>query len=117
VLVSLTGCGRAAEKTEKASPSPTNVTQRETPAAGTAAPGTGNVAAVPDLQARTGAPSTGAAAVPGLQVVDLVVRADPFQVTTTCPATITFSGRISVTGTPGTVAYQWVRSDGAKGLV
>jgi hypothetical protein len=45
-------------------------------------------------------------------VTDLVVRADPFRVTTTCPATITFSGRISASG-PGTVTFRWQRSDGA----
>jgi hypothetical protein len=51
----------------------------------------------------------------GFAVTDLVVRADPFQVTTTCPTTITFSGRISVTGVPGSVVYRWVRSDGTQG--
>jgi hypothetical protein len=43
----------------------------------------------------------------------LVVRADPFRITTACPTTITFSGRISVAGGVGTVTYHWVRSDHA----
>jgi len=74
--------------------------------------GSGSGAASPVWNA-TGSPIP----VPGLQVVDMVVRADPFQVTTTCPATITFSGRISVAGAAGAVAYRWVRSDRVQGPV
>jgi hypothetical protein len=46
-----------------------------------------------------------------------VVRADPFQVSTTCPATITFAGRITAAGGSGTVAYRWLRSDSVQAPV
>lgn len=49
----------------------------------------------------------------GLRVTGISVRADPFQVTSVCPVTITFSARISVAGGAGPVKYQWLRSDSA----
>jgi hypothetical protein len=49
----------------------------------------------------------------GLQVVEAILRADPFDYVGPCPARITFSGRISVTGS-GTVSYRFLRSDGAS---
>jgi hypothetical protein len=50
-------------------------------------------------------------------VTGISVRADPFQVTSVCPVTITFSARISVAGGGGTVKYQWLRSDSALASV
>jgi hypothetical protein len=50
---------------------------------------------------------------PGLQVVEAILRADPFDYVGPCPVRITFSGRISVIGS-GTVAYRFLRNDGAS---
>jgi hypothetical protein len=53
----------------------------------------------------------------GFRVVEVFLRADPFDYTGTCPVTIKFSGRISVAGGSGTVAYRFLRSDGASAPV
>lgn len=53
----------------------------------------------------------------GFRVVEVFVRADPFNYTGTCPVTITFSGRISVAGGGGTVSFRFFRSDGASAPV
>jgi hypothetical protein len=53
----------------------------------------------------------------GFRVVDVLLRADPFDYNGDCPTTITFSGRISVAGGSGTVSYRFIRSDGAMGPV
>jgi hypothetical protein len=48
------------------------------------------------------------------RIIELFLRADPFDYTGPCPVTITFSGRISVAGGGGTVSYRFARSDGAS---
>ena len=48
------------------------------------------------------------------RVVEVFLRADPFDHVGPCPVTITFSGRISVVGGSGTVSYKFLRSDGAS---
>jgi hypothetical protein len=53
----------------------------------------------------------------GFRVVELVLRADPFDYVGSCPVQITFSGRVSVAGGAGTVAYKFLRSDGASAPV
>jgi len=50
---------------------------------------------------------------PDFRVVEVFLRADPFDYSGPCPVTITFSGRISVVGS-GTVSYRFQRSDGAS---
>lgn len=47
-------------------------------------------------------------------VTDVHVVADPIDYRGQCPATITFTGTISV-NRPGTVLYYWLRSDGGHG--
>jgi len=47
-----------------------------------------------------------------LQVTDTSLQADPVNYVGPCPARITFSGTISVSGS-GTVSYKFLRSDGA----
>jgi hypothetical protein len=51
------------------------------------------------------------------RVVETFLRADPFNYDGPCPVTIKFSGRISVAGGSGTVAYKILRSDGASAPV
>lgn len=63
---------------------------------------------------RPGAART-AAPIAGFHVTDVVVRADPFLQTAQCPASVTFTGEISVAGGGGKVVYRWIRSDGATG--
>jgi len=46
-----------------------------------------------------------------------VIRADPYTGTVTCPVTVTFTARISVTQGGGLVSYRWMRSDGASAPV
>jgi hypothetical protein len=53
----------------------------------------------------------------GFRVVEVFLRADPFDFDGSCPITITFSGRISVAGGGGTVSYKWLRNDGASAPV
>ena len=53
----------------------------------------------------------------GFRVVETFLRADPFDHNGPCPVTIKFSGRISVVGGSGTVAYKFLRSDGASAPV
>lgn len=48
------------------------------------------------------------------QIRYVVVRADPVNYTGPCPTTITFTGKIQLSG-PGEVKYVWRRSDGATG--
>ena len=43
------------------------------------------------------------------------VSGSPASFEGTCPVSVTFSGRISVSGGPATVTFRWVRSDGAAG--
>jgi hypothetical protein len=50
---------------------------------------------------------------PDFRVVEVFLRADPFDYSGPCPVTITFSGRISVVGS-GTVSYRFQRSDRAS---
>lgn len=50
----------------------------------------------------------------GSRIVEMLLRADPFNYTGPCPVTITFSGRISVAGGGGPVSYKFLRSDGAS---
>lgn len=45
-------------------------------------------------------------------VAKITVRADPFALTASCPAAITFTAQITASGR-GDVSYRWVRSDGA----
>ena len=56
------------------------------------------------------------AAVP-FRIVEAALRADPPVHPGPCPATIRFTARISALGAGGTVAYRFVRSDGASGPV
>ena len=51
------------------------------------------------------------------RIIEIPVRADPFDYSGTCPVTITFTGRFSVAGPRGLVSYKWIRSDGASVLV
>ena len=51
---------------------------------------------------------------PGFHVVEVSLRADPFDYEGPCPVTVVFSGRISVAGGAGTVSYRFLRSDGAS---
>jgi hypothetical protein len=53
----------------------------------------------------------------GFRVVEVVLRADPFDYAGPCPARITFSGRISVVGGSGRVSYKFLRNDGASAPV
>jgi hypothetical protein len=53
----------------------------------------------------------------GFRIVEVFLRADPFDYAGACPVMITFSGRISVAGGGGTVAYKWIRNDGASAPV
>jgi hypothetical protein len=55
--------------------------------------------------------------VSGFRIVELALRADPFDYTGPCPITIEFSGRVSVAGGGGTVSYKFLRSDGASAPV
>lgn len=64
-----------------------------------------------DLQTRTLATPA------GFRVVEVLLRADPAEYVGPCPVRITFSGRVSVAGGSGTVAYKFLRSDGASGQV
>ena len=52
-----------------------------------------------------------------VRIVEMLVRADPFDYSGTCPVLITFRGRISVAGGGGTVSYKWIRNDGASAPV
>lgn len=72
----------------------------------------------PDGNSTTTAPSTrdtdGSDTAPaGRPTIEVTVRADPFVLTASCPAAITFTGQITVSA-PGRVVYRWVRSDGAS---
>jgi hypothetical protein len=49
---------------------------------------------------------------PSIAVIEAVVRASPITYTGPCPATITFSARISV-ASAGIVSYRFIRSDAA----
>ncbi|MBC1224840.1 hypothetical protein GNF10_30265 [Nostoc sp. UCD121] len=51
------------------------------------------------------------------RVVELLLRAEPFNYEGSCPATIKFFGRISVARGNGTVSYKFIRSDGASAPV
>jgi hypothetical protein len=53
----------------------------------------------------------------GFRIVEIFLRADPFDYAGACPVMITFSGRISVAGGGGTVSYTWIRNDGASAPV
>lgn len=53
----------------------------------------------------------------GFRVVEVLLRADPFDYSGPCPVKITFSGRISVVGGAGRVVYRFLRSDGASAPV
>ncbi len=53
----------------------------------------------------------------GFRVIEMFVRADPFDYSGACPVMITFTGRISVAGGSGTVSYKWIRNDGASAPV
>lgn len=50
----------------------------------------------------------------GFRVVEATLRADPFNYEGPCPVIIELTGRISVVGGSGTVAYTFRRSDGAS---
>lgn len=50
----------------------------------------------------------------GFRIVEVILRADPYNYTGPCPVKITFSGRISVAGGSGTVSYKFIRSDRAS---
>ena len=45
-------------------------------------------------------------------VTGLTLRADPAAHVGACPLEITFAGKVSTVGGPGTVSYHWVSSDG-----
>jgi hypothetical protein len=53
----------------------------------------------------------------GFRVIEVLLRADPFDYTGACPVTIKFSGRISVAGGGGTVSFKFLRNDGASAPV
>ena len=50
-------------------------------------------------------------------MVEVILRADPFDYAGKCPVKVTFSGRISVAGGSGQVSYKFLRSDGASAPV
>ncbi len=62
----------------------------------------------------TSIPATTMPTPSGFRVVEVFLRADPFDYVGPCPVTITFSGRISVAGGSGVVSYKFLRSDGAS---
>jgi hypothetical protein len=51
------------------------------------------------------------------RVTDATVTASPSDFNGTCPAVITFSGRITTAGGSGTVKYRFFRGDGATGPI
>jgi len=55
--------------------------------------------------------------VPQFRIVEVFLRADPFDYVGVCPVMITFSGRVSVAGGAGMVSYKWIRNDGASAPV
>lgn len=68
----------------------------------------------PPSSPRSAPPVTGQS---GFRVVEVFLRADPFDYSGPCPVKITFSGRISVVGGAGRVSYRFARSDGASAPV
>lgn len=80
--------------------------------------GQGGTPAPPSEPAPMPAPgSTPTPAPAGFRIVDMTLRADPFDYRGPCPVRIEFSGRISVAGGGGTVSYKFLRSDGANAPV
>jgi hypothetical protein len=70
----------------------------------------------------TTAPTMSAAPTPseshiGFRLVEVILRADPFDYSGVCPVKVTFSGRISVAGGSGNVSYRFLRSDNASAPV
>jgi hypothetical protein len=51
------------------------------------------------------------------RIVEVMLRADPFDFTGPCPKKIVFSGQISVAGSGGVVSYKFLRNDGASAPV
>lgn len=51
------------------------------------------------------------------RVVEVMLRADPFDFSGACPHQIVFSGRVSVAGGNGVVSYKFLRNDGASAPV
>jgi hypothetical protein len=70
----------------------------------------------PDQQKAAGT-QTPPPAPQGFRVIEVFLRADPFDYTGPCPTKITFSGRISVVGGAGPVSYKFLRNDGASAPV
>lgn len=50
----------------------------------------------------------------GFRVVELMLRADPFNYAGPCPKEIVFSARMATLGGSGTISYRWLRNDGAS---
>jgi hypothetical protein len=72
----------------------------------------------PDVQIGITSPTFTPSPFPsGFRLVEVFLRADPFDYVGVCPVMITFSGRISVAGGAGMVAYKWIRNDGASAPV
>jgi hypothetical protein len=78
------------------------------------APDGGSTTTSPGIGTLPGVGRTNGTPAPGSSAIDVTVRADPFVLTASCPAAITFTGHITVSAA-GNVVYQWVRSDGASG--
>jgi hypothetical protein len=70
--------------------------------------------AEPALVEATSEPRIATPAPSGFRLVEAMLRADPFDYTGPCPATITFSGRISAVGGSAQVSYKFLRNDGAS---
>jgi hypothetical protein len=68
--------------------------------------------AVPPVTVPSAASSTSS-----FHVVEVFLRADPFDYVGPCPVAVTFSGRISAVGGSGRVSYKFLRSDGASAPV
>ncbi len=73
--------------------------------------------ATPEPRTDTLEPITNTSSASGFRVVEAFLRADPFDYSGPCPATITFSGRISTIGGSGRVSYKFLWSDGASSPV
>jgi len=76
-------------------------------------PGDGSPATPPGTRPTVGTGRTTGVPAAGSAAIDVTVRADPFVLTASCPAAITFTGQITVSAA-SRVVYRWVRSDGAS---
>jgi hypothetical protein len=68
----------------------------------------------PHSPTTTKAPATATPTSPNFRVVEVTLRADPFNYVGPCPVAIKFSGRISAVGGSGRISYKFLRSDGAS---